>query len=143
MKMASPMMRLAGVLVGAALLNGASGDIAGTWNTAPKPYNPPRKIEYEPRFDFKVDGDKLTGVVYTAGWPYNGTISDGKVEGDRITFTLTHEGTYSIFDKNGKTTFQATYRCAGTVHGDELDLTMSSPNPGLGGYDMKGTRAHE
>jgi hypothetical protein len=120
-------------------VSGASADIAGTWHIAPKPSSPLMKMVYEPTFEFKVDGDKLTGTARNAGWPGNGTISDGKVEGDRITFTLTHEQTYTT----NRRTFYATYRCAGTVHGDELDLTMVSPNPGLGEFDMKGTRVHE
>jgi len=135
MKIASPMaMLFAGLVV-----SGASGDVSGTWKTVPKPESPLMKTVYEPTFEFTVEGDKLTGTARVDGWPGNGIISDGKVEGDRITFTLTHDRTYTT---NGKT-FYATYRCAGTVHGDELDLTMISPNQGLGEFDMKGTRVRE
>jgi hypothetical protein len=143
MKIASPMSILfAGLLAGGALVIGASGDISGTWNTASKPRSTRLVMVYEPTFEFKVNGDKLSGVAHVAGWPGDGTISDGKVVGDRITFTVTHEQPYTT---NGNP-YYPSYRCTGTVHGDELDLTMvqaerSTPNPVT--LELKGTRARE
>ncbi|HEY1760310.1 MAG TPA: hypothetical protein VGG72_33355 [Bryobacteraceae bacterium] len=135
MKVASPVL----VLFAGLLVSAAGEDISGTWNMAPKPCSTLTLTVYEPTFEFKVDGGKLTGTARNDGWPGDGTVSDGKVEGNRITFTLTHEGTYTT----NAGTFYATYRCVGTVHGDELDLTMVSPNPGLAALDMKGARVRE
>ena len=140
MKIAGPVL----TLLAGALVCAGSGGVSGTWNTTPRPDSQLTKAVYEPTFEFRVDGHELTGVARITGWPRNGTISDGKVEGDRITFTLTHEDTYTISDPiNGHRTFRATCRCAGTVHGDELDLNMISPNPGLGKFHMKGTKTHD
>lgn len=133
MKITSPML----ILLAGVLLSGATVGISGSWNAAPRPDSSPKKIDYEPVFEFKVDGDKLTGTAHTpSGWPGNGTISDGKVEGYRIAFTLTYDETYRT---NGKM-FYAIYRCTGTVHGDELDLAMIPANEGLGSWALKGKR---
>jgi hypothetical protein len=63
-----------------------------------------------------------------------------KIEGGRISFTLTHERTYT----NSSRTFYPTFRCTGTVHGDDLDLTLVATNPGWVKYlEMQGVRVHE
>ena len=45
------------------------------------------KMVTEMTFEFKVDGDKLTGMAHMAHWPGDASITEGKVEGDRISFT--------------------------------------------------------
>jgi hypothetical protein len=137
------LMVLAGVLGAGPMVSGASGNISGTWNTVVKLEGSARLlVVYEPTFEFKVDGDKLTGVARMGGWPGNGTISDGKVDGDRFSFTVTHEQPYRT---NGRE-FYVTYSCTGMVHGNEFDLTMVSAegnDPGRVTLEMKGMRARE
>jgi hypothetical protein len=71
-------------------------------------------------------------------WPGDAPIADGKVDGDRITFTATGRLT--------STTGIPTCRFVVTVHGDEMVLTMSVvANPGgpIGSgvaYEYKGKR---
>ncbi len=57
-------------------------------------------------FNFKVDGDKLTGTV--TGPQGDLAISDGKVDGDNITFTV-ETSDFKIVHK-------------GTISGDEMKL---------------------
>jgi len=38
-------------------------------------------------FIFRVDGNKLTGIAHMSYWPGDTDITDGKVDGDRISFT--------------------------------------------------------
>lgn len=63
-------------------------------------------------FNFKVDGDKLTGT--TTGFQGNEIqISDGKVTGDNIAFKVKVEFQGNAIEQNYK----------GTVSGDEIKMT--------------------
>jgi hypothetical protein len=76
-------------------------------------------------YNFKQDGAKLTGTVETPmGDPL--TINDGKVEGDKLSFTITFEG-----GPNGamKITNE------GTISGDEIKLTTKFEGGDFGGGD--------
>jgi hypothetical protein len=64
----------------------------------------------ETTFNFKVDGDKLTGTM--SGRQGDIAISDGKVSGDTISFVISMEG--------GGGTVKMNY--SGTVSGDEMKL---------------------
>jgi hypothetical protein len=75
-------------------------------------------------YNFKQDGTKLTGTVETPmGDPL--PIADGKVEGDKISFTM-------AFDRGGgpmKITNE------GTISGDEIKLTTKFEGGDFGGGD--------
>jgi len=60
-----------------------AGDVTGKW-TAQVPGRD--GATRETTFTFKVDGDKLTGTV--SGRQNDNPISDGKVNGDDISFTV-------------------------------------------------------
>jgi hypothetical protein len=62
----------------------------------------------EVTFNFKVDGDKLTGTM--SGRQGDIAISDGKISGDTISFVVTME--------RGGNTFKQTY--TGTVSDNEI-----------------------
>jgi hypothetical protein len=66
-------------------------------------------------YTFKSDGDKLTGTV--SGRMGDAEISDGKIDGDHISFSVKRE-------MNGNS-FVMSY--TGTVSGDNLNLKMSTP----------------
>jgi hypothetical protein len=67
----------------------------------------------ETTFNFKVEGEKLTGTV--SGRQGDTPISDGKVSGDDISFTVTRE-----FQGN---TIKMVYK--GKVAGDEIKFTRT------------------
>jgi hypothetical protein len=64
-------------------------------------------------FTFKVEGDKLTGT--TSGMRGDNPISDGKISGDEISFTVK----ISFNDR------EITFLYKGKISGDELKLTRS------------------
>jgi hypothetical protein len=64
-------------------------------------------------FNLKADGDKLTGTV--AGMRGDTDISDGKVNGDTVTFSVLRE-------YNGNS-FKTNY--TGTMEGDTIHFTMT------------------
>ena len=79
-------------------------------------------------FHFKQDGAKLTGTVDGPGGDAM-QISDGKVDGDAISFTLTMgEG------DGGKMIH------SGTIKGDEISLTVKMEGGGRGGPGGPGGR---
>jgi hypothetical protein len=69
-------------------------------------------------FNFHTHGDHLTGTANVGvGWPGKAAISNGKFEGEHISFTVV--GLQGSSDGFPKMDF------AGTIHGDEIKLTMT------------------
>jgi hypothetical protein len=68
-------------------------------------------------YDLKVDGDKVTGTALMARWPGLCPVSDGKIKGDHFSMTAIGE----IWSSSGypKMDFD------GTIHGDEMTLTLT------------------
>ena len=67
--------------------------------------------------EFNVDGNTLTGTAHVGLWPGTSPISEGKIDGDRISFiVLGRRPSSDGFPK---------MRFMGTVHSDELQLSMA------------------
>ncbi|HEU0173982.1 MAG TPA: hypothetical protein VFV58_06940 [Blastocatellia bacterium] len=88
-----------------------AADVNGKW-TAQVPGRGGQAQEVT--FTFKVEGDKLTGTM--SGQQGDTPISDGKVSGDEVSFTVTRE-------RQGAT-FKQVYK--GKVAGDEIKFTRST-----------------
>jgi len=101
------------LLAAAALftLTASAADISGTWKgTADTPVG---KIERT--FVFKVNGNKLTGET-TSQMTGTSQITDGKIDGDKVTFTLN-------MNVQGQD-FKLTY--TGKITGDEIAFHVES-----------------
>ena len=90
----------------------SAADIAGSWKATIETPNG----NMESTFMFKVDGVKLTGTV-TSAQMGEAVISDGKVDGDGVSFVVKRSTPNGEFIINYK----------GTVSGDELKLNISIP----------------
>jgi hypothetical protein len=89
-----------------------AADVNGKWTAEMKtPDGETRTTTYT----FKADGDKLTGTI--GSQMGDREISEGKVDGDNISFVVS-------FERDGNT-FKITY--TGKVSGDELKLKMTTP----------------
>ena len=102
-------------LIFALVFTASAADVSGTWKAAIETPNGP----FETTFVFKVEGDKLTGTTsnqFMQGAP----ISDGKVDGDNVTFVV--KGNFNGND------VQVNYK--GKVSGDEMKLTVE-----IAGFD--------
>src|SRR5580700_7158069 len=97
-----------GFLLGLLSLTALAADVTGKWAAQmPGPGGQTREVT----FNFKVDGNTLTGTV--SGRQGDMEISDGKIDGDAISFSQTME-----FNGN---TMKILYK--GTVSGDQINFT--------------------
>ena len=111
-------------------LTARAADVTGSWSGE---FKAPDGNGYQITFTFKQDGTALTGTVAgPQGDPI--AITDGKVDGDKITFkvsfngmTISHEGSFA------KST-------DGTVNADEIKLTSKSDQPDFPGGEITLTR---
>jgi hypothetical protein len=101
-------LSLAGAFVLAATLVAHAADISGKW-TAQVPGRDGQTRETT--FNFKVDGEKLTGT--TTGMNGDVPITDGSIKGDAVAFNV-------VANFNG-TDVKIVYK--GTVAGDEIKFT--------------------
>src|ERR1700679_1484087 len=104
----------------------AATDVSGTWTGDMKA--PDGSTGFTISFTFKQDGAKLTGAVQgPQGDPT--AISAGKVDGDKITFTVAFNGT--------------TISHTGTLNssGDEIKLTTKTDSGDFPGGEMTLKRA--
>lgn len=93
-------------------LTAAAADVTGAWKgTAQTPNGP-----IERTFNFKVDGNKLTGDTNSEIFGKS-VIDDGTVDGDTISFTIT----VNFQGNQGKVNYK------GKVKGDQIDFTVEIP----------------
>ena len=99
----------------------AASDVTGVWTGDMK--GPDGSQGFSLSFTFKQDGAKVTGTVAgPQGDPLE--ISDGKIDGDKITFTISFNG--------------MTIRHEGVLNaaGDEIKLTSKTDNNEFPAGDM-------
>jgi hypothetical protein len=87
----------------------AAADITGTWKASMETPNGTR----ETTFVFKADGDTLTGTV-AGGRGGEAPIENGKIKGDKVSFTVTRK----FQDREFKQEFK------GKVDGDSMKLSF-------------------
>ena len=116
-------MLLVLVMVCATVVRAA--DVAGKWRGE---FTGPDGSQAHNIFTFAVDGEKLTGTVYSSFSQADAKIEDGSIKGDDIAFAVTRN-------------FQGTdvkLRYTGKVAGDEIAITMSVDAGGQN-FDVKMT----
>jgi|ERR1700733_14976273 hypothetical protein len=102
----------------------AASDMTGKWTTTMKG---PDGSDFSLTFDFKQDGTKLTGTVTgPQGDPL--AIDNGKIDGDKFSFTVSFNGTTITHD--------------GTIAGDEIKMSTKS-NGDMPPMDMTLKRSTE
>jgi hypothetical protein len=104
----------------------AATDVTGTWNAVYT--SPDGSVVLDLVCTLKQDGTKVTGGF--ADPQGNGPsieIIDGKIDGDKLSFSVTYNGMVISHD--------------GTVNGDEIKLTEKSDSPAVAGGTMTLKRA--
>ncbi|MFN0167297.1 MAG: hypothetical protein ACKV22_12780 [Bryobacteraceae bacterium] len=102
-----------------------AADVGGKWKAS---FQTPNGATRETLFTFKVDGDKLSGTV--SGQRGESQITDGKVEGDSISFAVVRNFNGNEFKMNYK----------GKVAGDEIQMTAGG---GQRSFEMTAKRVKE
>src|SRR5688572_11301524 len=92
----------------------AAADVTGTWKAT---YDIPNGGKAERTFVFKTDGSKVTGETLSE-FTGKSEITDGKLDGDTLTFTITAR----FGDQEAKLKY------TGTVSGDEIKFHVESVN---------------
>ena len=96
-------------------MTASAADISGNWKaTADGPQG-----AMERTFTFKVEGNKLTGET-NSSMMGKSTITDGKIDGDNVTFTIT----IKFQDQEMKMNYK------GKVTGNEIHFSVESPMGG-------------
>ena len=108
---------LAATLTLSATLSAA--DVTGIWKVtyAGSPEYAPKTVG-SMILDLKVNGNVVTGRATIGAWPGEAPISDGKIEGNHITFTAT--------GVRGSTTGIPTCQFAVTVQDDEMHVVLTA-----------------
>jgi len=88
-------------------------------------------------FEFQADGDTLTGTANVgAGYPGKAPISNGQIEGDRISFT--------IYGRQWSSSGFPETNFVGTINGDDIRLNMTLSYNGVqhggGSTELEGNR---
>lgn len=104
----------AGALILLAVTSAWAADVAGTW-TAKAP-GAQGQGESDITLVFKVSGDTLTGTLNNSLVPGDVEISDGKISGDDISFSL----------KRNIGGADMTVMWKGTVSGDEIKFSRTA-----------------
>ena len=124
---------ISGVIVLLGLcLPAAAADVDGTWESE----QPGRQGQgtVKTTYEFQSNGSELTGKIISqrGDTPTESPISEGKIDGDNISFTVVRAG------RGGGGEIKITYK--GQVSGDEITFTrefdfgsMGGPPGGMGG----------
>ena len=101
-----------------------AADISGNWKATAEGPNG----ALERTFTFKQEGTKVTGET-TSSFTGKSTITDGKVEGDAVTFTIAAK----IGDQDVKLNYK------GKIAGSEIKFTSEMAGGGGGGSPIEWT----
>ena len=111
------MLLTGAVLILALAVTAAGAEIAGKWIAEQEG---PQGTQ-QTTFDFKVSGTDLSGTI-TGGRGGNSEISEGKIEGDNISF--------AVVRTMGENEMKTLYK--GVVSGDEIKFTIERQGGGAG-----------
>ena len=98
-----------------------AADVTGAWKGEVKG---PDGNSFQLTFNFKQDGAKLTGAVTGPGGDI--PITDGKIDGDKISFNVSVNG--------------VTIQHDGVISADQIKLTTKANDPSFAGGDLTLTR---
>ena len=118
-------MKLLVIMAALSVAAASAADISGTWKGTAE--NQGQTIERT--FVFKVDGTKLTGET-TSEMMGKSTITDGKIDGDNISFTIAANFQGNEMKMNYK----------GKITGDTIKLSVEfQGGGGFGGQTIEWT----
>jgi hypothetical protein len=105
--------------------NLSANEIDGTWKAwFVGPVDNLPKMVSEMVFDLKAEGNKLTGSAHMGNWPGDAPISDGKINGDRISFTAIGKRAWNSRGPGWRSSGYPRLKFVGLVRGTEVKLSL-------------------
>jgi hypothetical protein len=114
------------VLVSALAAAAPAADVNGKWKLKflGDPGRMPKMVS-EVILDLKAEGKLLTGTAHAGNWPGDMGITDGKADGDRISFTVVGKSPWqSSSPQHGQASGYPRLTFSGTVDGDRIKVSM-------------------
>jgi hypothetical protein len=113
------------IVLAAAALSAPAADISGTWKVdfvGPEGDRP--KTVAEMVFELETEGNQLTGIAHIGSWPGDAEIEDGKIDGDRFSFTAVGKLPWSSKSRDGEASGYPRLRFTGTIDEGKMKLTL-------------------
>ncbi|HEV2444822.1 MAG TPA: hypothetical protein VGS58_02830, partial [Candidatus Sulfopaludibacter sp.] len=106
------------------------------------------KMVSEMVFQLKVEDGRVTGMAHMSDWPGDAPVFAGWVEGDRVRFTVIGRQPWWAYSGGAVTIGYPKLEFTGTIHGNEMDLTLvwgsvkliGQDEPGFQLLEMHGTK---
>lgn len=117
-------LRLA-ILSAALVVDASAADINGTWNAdfvgpaEDRPHTVDKMV-----FELKSDGTNISGTAHIGSWPGDITVTEGKIESNRISFTVVGTGAWTSHGPNGAASGYPRLTFSGTVNGKGMKLKL-------------------
>ena len=113
------------ILLAAVAVKASAADVTGIWEarfTGPIGERP--KMVSKMVFNIRVEGENVTGMAHMSVWPGDAPITEGKIEGNKISFTVVGEKPWTA---GGSSRYSSGYPklvFTGTVNGEKMQLTV-------------------
>ena len=107
-------------------LAASAADVTGNWKVVflGPPENRPKTVG-SIVLDLVADRSTVTGTAHAGSWPGDTPITEGRLDGDRISFTVLGSGAWKSSGPQGQASGYPRLRFTGTVNGKEMTLTLS------------------
>jgi hypothetical protein len=76
-------------------------------------------------FDLKAKGDTLTGMAHMRNWPGDAPISDGKIDGNRISFTVIGKHPWKSGGEGWRSSGYPRLKFTGAIRGNKVKFRLS------------------
>ena len=115
----------AAFLTAALTLSASAADVTGTWKAVflGDPGTWPKMVS-EMTFELTADGSQVTGMAHMSNWPGDAPLSDGKIEGDRISFVVIGRSPWKSRGPRGEASGFPRLTFTGTITGKKLGLHL-------------------
>mgnify|MGYP006951167437 CR=1 FL=1 len=108
----------------AAVLTAHAADLTGIWKAEFR-----EDVQFKTfshiKLDLKAEGSRLTGMAHIGSWPGDAPISNGKIEGDRISFTVVGDSPWWSSSAAGDSrSAYPRFDFTGVVRGDKIEIKV-------------------
>lgn len=118
-------MVLAVVVLLAVAFQAPADEVSGTWKAVfVGPLGERPKMVSEMVFEFEVEGNELTGMAHMGHWPGDAPISEGKVDGNRISFSVIGKLPWWSSSPKRSGSGYPNLKFTGTLRGGKMQLSL-------------------